>query len=60
MITRCRRQDRSPGGLIDDMFATYRWLYVGAWGIGLGAFLMALTSKPLPKVSSQLAASALT
>jgi hypothetical protein len=46
--------------LIDDMFATYRWLYVGAWGIGLGAFLMALTSKPLPKVSSQLAASALT
>jgi MFS family permease len=37
------------GGLIYDTFASYRWLYVGAWGIGIGAFLIALTFKPFPK-----------
>jgi MFS family permease len=34
------------GGLIYDTFATYSWLYIGAWGLGLGAFLIALTFKP--------------
>src|SRR5689334_19404304 len=24
------------GGLIFDSFGTYRWLYIGAWGIGIG------------------------
>jgi MFS family permease len=37
------------GGLIFDTFASYRWLYVGAWGIGIGAFLIALTFRPFPK-----------
>jgi MFS family permease len=37
------------GGLIYDTFATYRWLYVGASGIGIGAFLIALTFRPFPK-----------
>jgi MFS family permease len=37
------------GGLIYDTFATYSWLYLGAWGLGLGAFLIALTFKPFPK-----------
>ena len=37
------------GGLIYDTFASYRWLYVGAWGIGIGAFLIALTFRPFPK-----------
>jgi MFS family permease len=31
------------GGLIYDAFGTYRWLYVGSFVIGLGAFLIALT-----------------
>lgn len=31
------------GGLIYDAFATYTWMYVGAWGMGIGATLMALT-----------------
>ena len=31
------------GGLIYDTFASYGWLYIGAWGIGIGAFLIALT-----------------
>jgi MFS family permease len=34
------------GGLIYDSFASYAWLYIGAWGMGLGAFLMALTFRP--------------
>jgi MFS family permease len=37
------------GGLIYDSFAGYRWLYVGAWGIGIGAFLIASTFRPFPK-----------
>jgi MFS family permease len=37
------------GGLIYDTFASYGWLYIGAWGIGIGAFLIAMTFKPFPK-----------
>ena len=37
------------GGLIYDTFASYSWLYLGAWGMGLGAFLMAMTFRPFPK-----------
>jgi MFS family permease len=34
------------GGLIYDTFAGYGWLYIGAWGMGMGAFLIALTFRP--------------
>ncbi len=44
------------GGLIYDTFASYTWLYVGSWGIGLGAFLIAMTFKPVPKAREALAA----
>ena len=37
------------GGLIYDTFASYGWLYVGSWGIGIGAFLIALIFRPFPK-----------
>jgi MFS family permease len=37
------------GGLIFDTFGSYTWLYVGAWGLGIGAFLIALTFRPFPK-----------
>ena len=37
------------GGLIYDTFASYSWLYIGAWGMGLGAFLIASTFRPFPK-----------
>jgi MFS family permease len=37
------------GGLIYDVFASYGWLYIGAWGLGIGAFLIALTFKPFPR-----------
>ena len=44
------------GGLIYDSFASYTWLYVGAWGIGIGAFLIALTFKPFPNAQPAQAA----
>jgi MFS family permease len=37
------------GGLIYDTFASYTWLYVGSWVMGLGAFLIAMTFRPFPK-----------
>ena len=36
------------GGLIYDTFASYAWLYIGSWIMGLGAFLIALTFRPMP------------
>ena len=42
------------GGLIYDTFASYTWLYVGSWGIGLGAFLIAMTFRPVPKMREAL------
>jgi MFS family permease len=44
------------GGLIYDTFASYAWLYIGAWGMGLGAFLMALSFRPFPKARVTAAA----
>jgi len=37
------------GGLIYDSFASYAWLYIGSFAVGLGAFLMAMTFRPFPK-----------
>jgi MFS family permease len=37
------------GGFIYDTFASYTWLYLGAWALGIGAFLVALTFRPFPK-----------
>ena len=44
------------GGLLYDRFASYTWLYVGSWGIGLGAFLIAMTFRPFPKGQPAMAA----
>jgi MFS family permease len=38
------------GGLIHDAFGGYAWLYLGAWGIGIGSFLIALTFRPMRHV----------
>jgi MFS family permease len=43
------------GGLIYDAFGSYIWLYIGAWGVGLGAFLIAMTFRPFPKIHPALA-----
>ena len=39
------------GGLIFDAFASYGWLFIGSFGLGIGAFLIALTFRPFPEVS---------
>ena len=44
------------GGLIYDALASYRWLYVGSWAMGLGAFLIATTFRPFPKDEAEAAA----
>ncbi|PCE24294.1 MFS transporter [Burkholderia ubonensis] len=44
------------GGLIFDALGGYGWLYVGSFGIGIGAFLIALTFRPFPKDRSMPAA----
>jgi MFS family permease len=43
------------GGLIYDALASYTWLYVGSWAMGIGAFVIALTFRPLPKDEPALA-----
>jgi len=40
------------GGLIYDTFASYAWLYIGAWGMGIGAFLMMMLFRPFPKTQA--------
>ncbi len=39
------------GGLIFDAFASYGWLFIGSFALGIGAFLIALTFRPFPEVS---------
>ena len=36
------------GGLIYDTFASYAWLYIGSWVMGIGAFLIMMTFRPVP------------
>jgi MFS family permease len=43
------------GGLIFDSLGGYEWLYVGSWAIGLGAFLIAATFRPMAKPQPVLA-----
>src|SRR5436190_14007569 len=40
------------GGLIFDAFGSYTWLFIGSWGAGIGAFLIALTFRPVPEVGT--------
>jgi MFS family permease len=37
------------GGMIFDNYATYSWLFVAAFGLGIGAFLIAMTFRPFPR-----------
>jgi MFS family permease len=41
------------GGLIYDALGSYAWLYLGAWGMGIGAFLIALLFKPIAKMGAK-------
>jgi MFS family permease len=44
------------GGLIYDAFASYAWLFITCFGLGVGAFLIALTFRPFPRGGSADAA----
>ncbi len=37
------------GGLIFDRLGSYGWLYLGSFGMGIGAVLIALTFRPFPR-----------
>ena len=37
------------GGMIYDTYATYSWLFIFAFGMGIGSVLIALTFKPFPR-----------
>lgn len=37
------------GGMVFDALGSYTWLYIGSFGLGLSAFLIALTFRPFPK-----------
>ncbi len=41
------------GGMIFDTFHDYRWLYIGALSVGLGAMAIALAFPPLPSRSRE-------
>jgi MFS family permease len=43
------------GGWAFDTFGGYGWLYIGSFGIGLGAVAIALTFKPVPRPSEAVA-----
>ncbi|NGN41778.1 MFS transporter [Mesorhizobium sp. CGMCC 1.15528] len=44
------------GGLIYDRFDSYAWLYIGSWGMGIAAMLIAMTFRPFVKEERGLAA----
>jgi MFS family permease len=44
------------GGMIYDTYATYSWLFIISFGMGVGSVLIALTFRPFPK--EELAATA--
>jgi MFS family permease len=44
------------GGLIYDRFDSYAWLYIGSWGMGIAAMLIAMTFRPFAKTQPALAA----
>jgi MFS family permease len=47
------------GGLIYDTFASYGWLFIGSFGLGIGAFLIALAFKPFAEVGRSSATGSL-
>jgi MFS family permease len=40
------------GGMIYDSLGSYTWLYLGSFGMGLGAFVIAMTFRPFPRVQT--------
>jgi MFS family permease len=47
------------GGWLYDVYGSYFWLYIGSFGIGLGAVAIAFTFRPPRELSASLSSSAL-
>jgi len=43
------------GGLLYDHFDSYAYLYIASWGMGLAAFLIAMTFRPYPRREAMVA-----
>jgi hypothetical protein len=48
------------GGWLYDAYGSYFWLYIGSFGIGLGAAAIALTFRPPRELAAVLPGSSLT
>jgi MFS family permease len=46
------------GGWLYDVYGSYFWLYIGSFGIGLGAVAIAFTFRPPRELSASLTSSA--
>jgi MFS family permease len=46
--------DPCAGGWLYDVYGSYFWLYIGSFGIGLGAVAIALTFRPPRELSAPL------
>jgi MFS family permease len=46
------------GGWIFDTTGNYGWMYISCFGVGIGAFLIAMTFKPFPKLPQPVVAEA--
>jgi MFS family permease len=44
------------GGMLYDRFDSYAYLYVASWGMGIAAFLIAMTFRPFPRREAMAAA----
>jgi MFS family permease len=44
------------GGLLYDRLDSYAYLYIASWGMGLAAFLIAMTFRPFPRREAAMAA----
>jgi predicted MFS family arabinose efflux permease len=48
----------AAGGFIFDAFVSYAWLFIGSFALGMGAFLISLTIRPLKLGGALLAGTA--
>ena len=44
------------GGWVFDTYASYSWLYIGSFSVGLAAVAVALTFRPIPAAAKLRAA----
>jgi len=48
VLTRRWLNGKWPGGCVFDAYASYSWLHIGSFAVGLSAVAVVLTFKPVP------------